>query len=147
MATSTAAVTLIATQKKKTDTTYVNPRRNPVQRAVQSRVVAQTTPWKDEAYTPYAKGTRTGLSTYQNASVTSTEKQLSQVPTRCPFAYVIADINNTNQVQVGDQGAEVLTMNPGDVFLFLDLAPSDVWCLAATGTQKVVYIGFGIPGA
>jgi hypothetical protein len=95
---------------------------------------------------------RTGISTFANSKVGGasgggTEVQLSPQTVRFPFAYIIADPGNGTSIAVGEQGAEVITMNPGDVFPFFDVAPSDFWATSTAANQKVVFVGHGDPGA
>lgn len=99
---------------------------------------------------PYSQRRHTGLIPFANNKVGGSSGggptvQLSPQNQRFPLAYIIADPGNTGSIKVGNQGAEVITLNAGDAIPFFDIAPADVWATSATANQIVVFVGTGDP--
>ena len=89
-----------------------------------------------------------GPNGFTNLKVTTTESPLSPRPIRFAYLLVFTRANgttNTDFVLVGEAGAETVDLGVGDSFLFTDISPSQVWCVANSGTQAVYGIGWGAP--
>lgn len=99
----------------------------------------------------YSGGRHTGVVKFTQTAVTTTAPiQLARNDRRFPVAYLWADRTNTDYVIFGDPGLIAGAgpdLNAGDVVPLFDVAPSDIYLIANSGTQKVHFIGHGDPDA
>jgi len=95
----------------------------------------------------YSRGRHTKLGRFSNTAVKQTAVQIAPSDSRAPYAYIWADRGNSDFILIGDEGGQVADLNAGDVVPLFDVAPSDIWVVANSGTQKVHFIGHGDPEA
>jgi hypothetical protein len=103
-------------------------------------------PAEDRQNVPLTHGrVREGIAVWSNSKVgTSTNPvQIAHIEVEFEWAYVVADPGNSTTIAIGSQNEQAITMNPGDVFPFLDAAPCDFWATSGSPAQKVVFVGHG----